>query len=84
MNCRTMVVVDTDSNNPITEVDLMNMQEQNNRGIFECEENDTFSDQTLTLSNGSLHLAKPTGCYVITGIFSDAWRVIKAEAKKEQ
>ena len=41
-----MVVVDADSSKPITEVDLMNMQAQNNRGIFECEGNDIFKPGT--------------------------------------
>jgi len=97
MYCFVVIVVDTGGSKPTTEVDLMNHQSENNLGIFQCEGHDIFSDKALALSNGrsvtqisdsdgdwKFAKRKSTGCYVNTGIFSDAWRVIAREAKWQQ
>ena len=62
----------------------MKGQSEYSVGIFQCEQNDLFSDKALSLSNGRactqvfegdgdwrFTKRKSTGCYENTGIFSD-------------
>jgi hypothetical protein len=95
--CFAVVVVDNGCPIPSHELDLMNHQSENNLGIFQCEQNDLFSDKALSLSNGRAFTQvfegdsdwkfakrKSTGCWVNTGIFTDVWRVIAREGKWQQ
>lgn len=92
--CFAVVVVETGSEKPSHELDLMNHQAENGLGIFQCDGNDLFSDKAISLNNGRAFTQvfdtdgdwkfakrKSTGCWVNTGIFTDVWRVIAKEAK---
>lgn len=95
--CFAVVTVDTGSPTPSNELDLMNYQAEKNLGIFQCEDNQIFSDGDISLSNGrkfyqvfdqdgdwKFAKREETGAWVNTGLFSQVWREIQKEGTWER
>merc|ERR1712194_885192 len=94
MYCFSVYTKDTGSTKQSHELEILQHQQQQQLGIFQCEYSDVFSDvsvqvgqglmtKVVTDQEGDWHFAKRkvSGTWVNTGMFSQIWKQISADGK---
>jgi len=92
--CFVVVVMDTGDTKRHHDFELVQYQQENSMGAFDCDQTGLFSDQPLKLKNGmefwqvfdvehNWHFAKrkATGTWINTGLFIQVWKAILQEGR---